>query len=182
MEYSLCSPLSLPLSWLSSQDAIYSSDFNVICDYWSRAGAWLMRLHSLLSVDGQCSLHSKGLPVWLCFLESPSDIHGAVSRHLLWDLTLESVFHRSTWKYWIYFFYSVLLRLFVSDRSGAFLCSTYCNVSSKKAKNNPNQPNKTTVPVHTRILVLVRLLVIHCGEWGIPTEENFKCLLVPHYL
>lgn len=49
MEYSLCSPPSFPPSWLSSRVAIYSSNLNVVCDHWSRAGAWLMWQHSILS-------------------------------------------------------------------------------------------------------------------------------------
>lgn len=144
MEYSLCSPVTP-----SILAAIYSSDLLVICGHWSRAGAWLRQQHSLLSVDGQCSLHSTDLPTGVVVLPGVLVRHPWSSIHAAsWDLTLERVFHVPMWKYCFFHCIDTLKKIlfyfgwFFTIKVKPFSCRAYNTFFFKKQTNPPKKTPK----------------------------------------
>lgn len=158
MEYSLCSPPSFPPSWLSSQVAIYSSNLNVVCDHWSRAGAWLMWQHSILS--GWSAFYSQRKST--CVVAFP----GKPIRHPWNSIQAASLgpdlgenFSHSHMKILLtrfFFFNSVLLQFFFF-----LIFSAVHTVFILFFYKKPKQPKqKKPLSLSTDILVLVRLRVI----------------------
>lgn len=117
------------------------------------------------------------LPVWLHFLESPSDIHGTVSRQLLWDLALERILHISTQKYVfllciIFFLLLCSTSVVFSDKSQAFFCSAYNILSFLKKKPKQPKPKKTHCPCpHTHACFSETSCDIRWGMGDINTEK-----------